>query len=51
MYHMLSQKQQAQIKQIEQRALAHFIDDLLSICAIDDQHSEPFSVLKQRVSN
>ena len=51
MYHMLTQKQQAQIKQIEERALDHFIDDLLSICAIDDQHSEQFSVLKQRIGN
>lgn len=32
MYHMLSESQQQQIRQIEQRALEHFIDDLASIC-------------------
>ncbi|NRA85233.1 MAG: protein kinase [Gammaproteobacteria bacterium] len=33
MYHALTEEQQAQIKQIERRALDHFIDDLSSICA------------------
>ena len=38
MYHMLTEEQQAQIKQIERRALDHFIDDLLSICAPSEGH-------------
>ena len=48
MYHMLNETQQAQIKQIEHRALLHFIDDLLSVCASEDRHSEIFLRLKQR---
>jgi hypothetical protein len=33
MYHMLSRSQQQGVEKIEQRALTHFIDDLLSICS------------------
>jgi len=51
MYHMLNEEQQQKIKKIEARALHYFIDDLLSICAEDDQHSSEFSLLQQRVSN
>lgn len=47
MYHMLNEKQQAQIKQIEHRALHHFIDDLLSICADEDKLSKQFIRLQQ----
>jgi len=32
MYHMLTSEQQQKVKQIEHRALLHFIDDLLKIC-------------------
>lgn len=32
MYHMLNPNQQVQIKQIEQRALDYFVDDLKSVC-------------------
>lgn len=48
-YHMLTEKQQVQIKRIEQRALLHFIDDLLTVCAEEDKHSSEFKQLKQRV--
>lgn len=36
MYHMLNEKQQAHIKKIEQRALDYFIEDLMSICVIEE---------------
>ena len=32
MYHMLSDSQQQKIRTIEERALKHFIDDLMSVC-------------------
>lgn len=50
MYHMLTTKQQQQIKQVEHRALEHFIDDLLSICRKEDRNSEEFLLLKQKIS-
>ncbi|MEI8607702.1 leucine-rich repeat-containing protein kinase family protein [Enterovibrio sp. Hal110] len=49
MYHMLDDKQQSQIKQIEQRALDFFIDDLLSVCAEDNRDSARFHTLKQAI--
>ena len=49
MYHMLTDIQQAQVKEIENRALLHFIDDLLSVCAEEDKESEAFKRLNQRV--
>ncbi|MEZ8029081.1 protein kinase [Enterovibrio norvegicus] len=49
MYHMLDDKQQSQIKQIEQRALDFFIDDLLSVCAEDNRDSARFQALKQAI--
>ena len=49
MYHMLTDIQQAQVKQIEHRALLHFIDDLLRVCVEEDKESEAFKRLKQRV--
>lgn len=48
MYHMLTPEQQTQIKQIESRALCHFIADLLSVCASEDQHSHVFLDLKKQ---
>jgi len=51
MYHMLSTTQQAQIKQIERRALRHFIEDLLSVCATEDQKSDGYNVLLQQLSD
>lgn len=47
MYHMLTERQQQKIKQIEQRALDHFIDDLLSICETQDQNTARFLKLQQ----
>ena len=49
MYHMLTETQQAQVKQIENRALLHFIDDLLSVCAEEDKGNDVFKRLAQRV--
>ncbi|MDX2322178.1 MAG: leucine-rich repeat-containing protein kinase family protein [Moritella sp.] len=49
MYHMLTEAQQVQVKQIEHRALVHFIDDLLSICIEADKGSEAFKRLTLRV--
>ena len=50
MYHMLTNTQQAQVKQIEHRALLHFIDDLLSVCIEADKQSETFKRLTQLVA-
>mgnify|MGYP005989052205 FL=1 len=50
MYHMLNEKQQAKIKQIEQRALHHFIDDLLSICTEEDRSGKVFNRLTQKIT-
>jgi len=46
MYHMLTSSQQEKIKQIEQRALQYFIEDLLSICNKQDRDSEMFNRLQ-----
>ena len=48
MYHMLNETQQRQIKQIEQRALNHFIDDLLSICTAEDRPSKKYLQLREQ---
>jgi serine/threonine protein kinase len=45
MYHMLNEKQQLQIQQIERRALNYFIGDLLSICAEEDKASSQYAFL------
>ncbi|GIC75742.1 leucine-rich repeat-containing protein kinase family protein [Moritella sp. F3] len=50
MYHMLTETQQAQVKQIENRALLHFIDDLLSVSVETDHDSEAFTRLTQRLT-
>ena len=50
MYHMLTDTQQAQVKQIEHRALLHFIDDLLSVCIEVGKGSEAFKRLTQLVA-
>lgn len=46
-YHMLNVEQQRAVKQIEQRALRHFIDDLLSVCAASDQNKARYRQLRQ----
>jgi len=50
MYHMLTEKQQEKVKQIEHRAFHHFIDDLLSVCAAEDQQHEKYNLLKQKIT-
>ena len=49
-YQMLPISQQHQIKQIEQRALTHFIEDLLSICDEKDRNTFTFKSLKDSVT-
>jgi len=48
-YQMLTKAQQAKVQQIEHRALNHFIDDLLSICAEEDRTSEAFILLSKQI--
>lgn len=45
-YQMLTPAQQTKVQQIERRALNHFIDDLLSVCAEEDSDSTAFNRLK-----
>jgi len=47
LYHMLPQKIQDKIKEIEQRAVNHLIEDLLSICRVEDKKSEDYQDLKR----
>ena len=49
LYQMLTPAQQGQVKRIERRALAHFIEDLLGVCAEHDQGSGDYQRLRQRV--
>ncbi|MEP1868235.1 MAG: lipopolysaccharide kinase InaA family protein, partial [Paraglaciecola sp.] len=49
MYHMLNEKQQAQIIQIERRALGCFIEDLLSVCVAEDKSSQQYTELANRM--
>lgn len=46
MYHMLTEKQQQKVKQIEYRALQYFVADLLSVCTFFDQKNESYLWLK-----
>jgi len=50
MYHMLSPDQQMRIKQIESRALTHFIDDLLSVCDQQDQDDPLYKMLLEKIA-
>ena len=47
MYHMLTNEQQVLIKAIEQRALDHFIDDLLSVCDESDFEQPAYLQLRK----
>lgn len=49
MYHMLSPIIQTTIREIEQRALLHFIDDLLNVCKTEDRKSEHYQNLKAQL--
>jgi tRNA A-37 threonylcarbamoyl transferase component Bud32 len=46
-YQMLTAAQQVKVKIIEQRALRHFIDDLLSICTTEDKTSAEYKRLAE----
>ncbi|TYL47328.1 leucine-rich repeat-containing protein kinase family protein [Marinomonas sp. IMCC 4694] len=48
-YGNLSATQQQGIEQVERRALAFFIDDMLSICAEKDKHSLAYDALREKV--
>ncbi len=48
-YQMLTPSQQEKVRKIENKALNHFIDDLLSICAEQDKTSEAFNRLQKQV--
>lgn len=48
-YQMLTAAQQHKIQQIEQRALKHFVEDLLSICAKEDKESAAFYTLQNLI--
>lgn len=50
MYHMLNQQQQAQIQQIEHRALNYFIQDLLSVCDERDKDTNEFRRLSESLN-
>ncbi len=50
-YQMLTSAQQEKIQKIEQRALMHFIDDLLSVCHKEDRHSKDFKKLMSKVTS
>ncbi len=49
-YQMLTPAQQEKVKNIESKALNHFIDDLLSICAEQDKTTKAFDTLKAHIS-
>jgi len=49
LYHMLNHDIQVSIKMIEQRALKHFIEDLLSICVEEDKSSSRYQSLVLQV--
>jgi hypothetical protein len=51
MYHMLNDKQQTQVLEIERRAFHYFIEDLLSICAKDDKNSDEYVSLVERINS
>ena len=50
MYQMLTPAQQDKIKEIEHRALNHFIDDLLSVCQEEDKQSDAFKLLRLKIN-
>ena len=50
MYHMLPEHIQQGIKAIEQRALYVFIDDLLSVCTLEDKTSDIYLTLRAKIT-
>ncbi|KXF79727.1 leucine-rich repeat-containing protein kinase family protein [Enterovibrio coralii] len=51
MYHMLTDTQKEKVRQIEKRALHHFIDDLLSVCEDGDKTSKAYRELRERIAD
>lgn len=51
MYHMLPVHIQRGIKAIEQRALNFFIDDLLSVCRLEDKGSALYQKLRAQITS
>jgi Protein kinase domain/Leucine rich repeat len=50
-YQMLTPTQQEKVKKIESKALKHFVDDLLSICAEEDRTTNEFYQLKEYINS
>lgn len=48
-YQMLAPAQQKKVQQIEHRALVHFMEDLLSVCAKEDKQHKTFKQLHTRI--
>ncbi len=46
MYHMLTEKQQAKVRQIEHRAFINFIEDLLGVCSERERQDFRYTQLK-----
>ncbi|PKF61685.1 protein kinase [Psychromonas sp. psych-6C06] len=49
MYQMLSESHQQKIREIEHRALIHFVDDLLSVCREEDRGTVQYQRLKRKI--
>jgi len=50
-YQMLTPAQQKKVQQIEYRALVHFMEDLLSVCAEEDKQHKTFEQLHTRIKS
>jgi len=50
MYHMLNESQQQKLKQLEQRAVHYFIDDLLAVCRKEDKQDKLYQHLKSETA-
>jgi len=48
-YQMLTPAQQKKVQQVEHRALVHFIEDLLSVCAKEDNQHKAYEQLHKRI--
>jgi len=51
MYHMLNELQQTKIKRIEQRALHIFINEMLSLCRIEEREKSDFKTLQKQYAS
>jgi hypothetical protein len=50
MYHMLNEKQQVQVQQIERRALNYFIEDLLALCSEEGKNGTEYALLARSIT-